>query len=97
MSERKTINGKNHSKKIEIQNVIPSISNKAKFAGGFCLHSSDQTERSVRLNCSAELLLCGSAQTTELFSAEHITFFTATFHIFVLLNDPHVRSIIISL
>ena len=41
---------------------------------------------------SAELLLCGSAQMTELFSAEHRTFFTATFHIFVLLNDPLVRS-----
>ena len=26
---------------------------------------------------------------TELFSAEHRTFFTATFHIFVLLNDSH--------
>ena len=46
-------------------------------------------ERSVRPNCSAELLLCGSAQMTELFSAEHRTFFTATFHI----NDPHVRSV----
>ena len=82
MSERKTINGKNHSKKIEIQNVIPSISNKAKFAGGFCLHSSDQTERSVRLNCSAELLLFGSAQMTELYSAEHRTFSNTLFFIF---------------
>ena len=35
MSERKAISGKNHSKKIEIQNVIPSIRNKAKFAGEF--------------------------------------------------------------
>ena len=41
---------------------------------------------------SAELLLYGSAQMTELFSAEHRTFFTATFHTFVLLNDSHVRS-----
>ena len=47
---------------------------------------------------SAELLLCGSAQMTELFSAEYRTFFfvlhsmpMASFHIFVLLNDPHVR------
>ena len=32
MSERKA---RKHSKKIEIQNVIPSIRNKAKFAGGF--------------------------------------------------------------
>ena len=53
------------------------------------------TECLVRPNCSAELLLCGSAQMTELFSAEHRTFFTATFHIFVLLNDPHVCSVII--
>ena len=35
MSERKAISGKNHLKKIEIQNVIPSIRNKAKFAGEF--------------------------------------------------------------
>ena len=46
---------------------------------------------------SAELLLCGLAQMTELSSAEHRTFFfilhsmpMASFHIFVLLNDPHV-------
>ena len=31
--------------------------------------------RTVRPNCSAKLLLCGSAQMTELFSAEHRTFF----------------------
>ena len=35
----------------------------------------------------------GSAQMTELFSAEHRTFF----HIFVLLDDPHVRGVIIGL
>ena len=45
---------------------------------------------------SAEPLLCRSARMTELFSAEHRTFFTLhsmpmpSFHIFVLLNDPHV-------
>ena len=33
----------------------------------------------------------------ELFSAEHRTFFTATFHIFVLLNDPHVTGVIVGL
>ena len=33
------------------------------------------TKRSVRPNYSAELLPCGSAQITELFSAEHRTFF----------------------
>ena len=32
-------------------------------------------ERSVRPTCSAELLLFGSAQMAELFSAEHRTFF----------------------
>ena len=35
MSERKAISSKNNSKKIEIHNVIPSIKNKAKFAGEF--------------------------------------------------------------
>ena len=50
-----------------------------------------RSERLVRPNCSAELLLCGSAQMTEFFSAEHRTFFSATFHIFVLLNDSHVH------
>ena len=46
----------------------------------------------------------GSAQMTELFSAEHRTFFfvlhsmpMASFHIFVLLNDPHVWVVIIGL
>ena len=46
---------------------------------------------------SAELLLCGSAKMTELFSAEHRTFFfvlhavpMASFHTFVFLNDLHV-------
>ena len=48
-----------------------------------------------RMLGSAELLLRGSAQITELFSAEHRTFFMATFDILVLLNDPHVRSVII--
>ena len=53
---------------------------------------------------SAELLQCGSAQMTELLSAEHGTFFfvlhlmpMAYFHIFALLNDPHVRGLIICL
>ena len=47
------------------------------------------------VNYSAELLLCGSAKMTELFSAEHRTFFVlhsmsmAPFHTFVLLNDQH--------
>ena len=42
----------------------------------------------------AELLLCGSAQMTELFSAEDRTFFIlhsmpmASFHILFLLKDP---------
>ena len=31
-------------------------------------------------NCSAKLLLCGSAQMTELFSTEHRTFFCITFN-----------------
>ena len=50
---------------------------------------------------SAELLLCGSAQMTELFSAEHRTFFfvsnfmpMASFHILVLLYDPHASSLV---
>ena len=57
------------------------------------------TERSVWPNCWAELLLWCLAQMTELFSAEHRTFFLlhsmpmASFHIFVLLNDPHVRGL----
>ena len=46
-----------------------------------------------RMFGSAELLLCGLAKMTDLFSAEHRTFFfvlysipMATFHIFVVLN-----------
>ena len=53
---------------------------------------------------SAELVLCSSAQMTELFSAEHRTFFfilhsmpMASFHIFILLDDPHGRGVIIDL
>ena len=52
---------------------------------------------------SAKLLPCGSAKMTELFSAERRTFFVihsitmASFHNFVLLNDPHVRDVIIGL
>ena len=58
------------------------------------------TERLVRQNCSAELLLWGLAQMTELFSAEHRTFFVlhtmslASFHTFVLLNDQHFIKVI---
>ena len=36
--------------------------------------------RTVRPNCSAKLLLCGLAQMTELFSAEHRTLFCITFN-----------------
>ena len=53
---------------------------------------------------SAELKLCGLAQMTEFFSAEHRTFFfvlhpmpMAFFHIFVLLNEPHLCDVIIGL
>jgi hypothetical protein len=52
----------------------------------------------------AELLLFGLSQMTELFTAEHRTFFfvlqsmpMASFHSFVLLNDPNVHSVIIGL
>ena len=53
---------------------------------------------SDRPNC-----VCGSAQMTELFSAEHRTFFVlhsmpmASFYTFVFLNEPHVRGVIIGL
>ena len=67
------------------------------------LENGETVTATVTLLHTAELLLCGSAQMTELFSAEHRTFFIlhsmlmAFFPIFVLLNDPHVRSIIIGL
>ena len=61
------------------------------------------TERTVWLNCSAKLLLCGSAQMSELFSAEHRTFFWNKFNVngiliyFFLLNDLHVHVIFVVL